>query len=308
MNKFTIIRHNKQGVKQYTLNDSKTKVAVFFGLSVAVGGIFALGLLIGSLLNDDDAHQLKINRLRATVAENQTKLQDYQQSVQQDLDAMSLQVGRLMAQSTRLNALGERLTLANNIDPTEFNLSQNPGVGSAELQLSGEQNNPKELYKSLFDLESDLSQQQERFNILAQLLDEEQIDHRTTPHHKPLKSGWISSHFGHRTDPFTGKRAMHSGIDFSGKYRAEIQAAADGIVTWSGRRGNYGLMIEIDHGNGYTTRYAHAKELKAKVGQRVRSGDSIAIMGKSGRATSEHLHFEVLKDGHKVNPWPFLQS
>lgn len=308
MNKFTIIRHNKQGIKQYTLDNSKVKITVFLGFSIVTGSVFGLGLLFGSLSNNEDAQRLKVNHLQATVAQSQNKLQDYRQSVQQDLDSMSLQIGRLMAQSTRLNALSERLTLVNNIDPTEFNLSQTPGLGGAGLQLSGEKNTPQQLYKNLFELEDNFSQQQERLDILAQLLDEEHIDYQTTPHHRPLQSGWVSSHFGYRADPFTGKRAMHSGIDFSGKYRSEIQAAADGIVVWSGDKGGYGLMVEIDHGNGYITRYAHAKELKAKVGQRVRSGDSIAIMGKSGRATSEHLHFEVLKDGKKVNPWPFLQS
>lgn len=308
MNKFTIIKHNRQGVKQYTLNNNKLKATVLIGLSMAIGGIFALGLWLGSWLKDNDGYQLKINSLKATVAQSQAKLQDYQQGVQQDLDAMSLQIGRLMAHSTRLNALGERLTLANNIDPAEFNLLQAPGVGGAEPHFSGEKNTPQALYKHLFDLEDDFSLQQERLDILAQLLDEENISHRSKPHHKPLQSGWVSSHFGRRADPFTGKRAKHLGIDFSGKYGAEIQAAADGIVVWSGRKGGYGLMVEIDHGNGYVTRYAHAKELKANFGQRVRSGESIAVMGKSGRATSEHLHFEVLKNGKKVNPWPFLQS
>ncbi|WP_154223857.1 M23 family metallopeptidase [Marinicella rhabdoformis] len=308
MNKFTIIKHDRQGMKQYALTDPKVKGLLIAGLSTGLTLVLALGIFIGSLFTGKQKDFDKIATLQSRVEQSQVALDEYKSMVQNDLDSMSLQVGRLMAQSTRLNALGNRLTEVNNINSEEFNLDIQPGIGGADLQLTGEDNTPQDLYQNLFSLENSFIKQQEKLNILTQLLNQESSNHLSTPHSKPLKGGWISSRYGKRIDPFTGQKASHSGMDFSGKYDAEITAAAEGIVVWAGKRGNYGNMVEIDHGNGYTTRYAHAKTLNVSLGQRVEAGDLIAIMGKSGRATSEHLHFEVLKNGHKVNPLPFIQS
>ncbi len=308
MNKFTIIKHDRQGMKQYALTDPKVKGLLIAGTSFVVALVMALGILLGSLFTGKQKDYDKIADLQAKVEHSQITLDEYKSMVQNDLDAMSLQVGRLMAQSTRLNALGNRLTEVNNINPEEFNLDSEPGVGGAEVALTGEHNTPQDLYQNLFSLENSFFKQQEQLNILTQMLNNETANNQAMPHNKPLQGGWISSRYGKRIDPFTGKKASHHGMDFSGKYDAEITAAAEGIVVWAGKRGNYGNMVEIDHGNGYTTRYAHAKSLNVNLGQRVEAGELIAIMGKSGRATSEHLHFEVLKNGHKVNPLPFIQS
>jgi murein DD-endopeptidase MepM/ murein hydrolase activator NlpD len=221
---------------------------------------------------------------------------------------MTLQIGKLMAQSTRLNALGTRLTTVADIDQEDFNLTEEPGIGGADIELTGEINTPQSLYENLFNLEDSFNQQQENFNILAQLLNEQNVDQNATPHILPLDKGWISSYYGKRIDPFTGQQASHSGMDYSGGYKSAILAAADGVVVWAGKRSSYGNMVEIDHGNGFMTRYAHADSISVELGQKVNAGDTIAIMGKSGRATSEHLHFEILKNGHKVNPLPFINS
>mgnify|MGYP000371488515 CR=1 FL=1 len=308
MNKFTIIKHDRQGMKQYALTDPKVKGLLITCTTGALALVMALGVLLGSMFTGKQKDFEKIADLQSSVEQSQVALDDYKSMVQNDLDSMSLQVGRLMAQSTRLNALGNRLTEVNNISAEEFNLDIAPGIGGAELELTGEHNTPQDLYQNLFSLENSFIKQQEQLNILTQLLNQETSNNQATPHTKPLEGGWISSRYGKRIDPFTGQKASHSGMDFSGKYDSEITAAAEGIVVWAGKRGNYGNMVEIDHGNGYTTRYAHAKSLNVDLGQRVSAGDLIAIMGKSGRATSEHLHFEVLKNGRKVNPLPFIQS
>jgi murein DD-endopeptidase MepM/ murein hydrolase activator NlpD len=117
----------------------------------------------------------------------------------------------------------------------------------------------------------------------------------------------MSSQFGKRTDPFTGKDAMHWGIDFAGRKGAEIVAVGAGVVTWSGNRHGYGQLVEVNHGNGLVTRYAHNEENKVAVGDQVDKGEVIALMGASGRATGPNLHFEVLRDGRKVNPLEFVQ-
>ena len=118
----------------------------------------------------------------------------------------------------------------------------------------------------------------------------------------------MSSYFGRRTDPFTGKPANHQGVDFAGKSGAEIIAVADGVVTWSSDRYGFGNLVEINHGNGYSTRYAHNAENLVAVGEEVRKGQTVALMGETGRATGPNLHFEVLKNGQRVNPVTFIRQ
>jgi murein DD-endopeptidase MepM/ murein hydrolase activator NlpD len=117
----------------------------------------------------------------------------------------------------------------------------------------------------------------------------------------------MSSYFGRRTDPFTGKPANHRGVDFAGKQGDEILAVADGVVTWSSERYGFGMLVEINHGNGYTTRYAHNDKNLVEIGQEVKKGETVALMGETGRATGPNLHFEVLKNGQRVNPVTFIR-
>ncbi len=124
----------------------------------------------------------------------------------------------------------------------------------------------------------------------------------------PASRESISSGFGLRRDPFTGRAAMHSGLDFRGAYGSPIHAAAKGRVVFAGRKSGYGWAVDIDHGNGLMTRYAHMSALNTKVGQRVEAGDVVGKLGSSGRSTGPHLHFEVRINGRAVNPRPFLEK
>jgi murein DD-endopeptidase MepM/ murein hydrolase activator NlpD len=309
MNKFTIIKHEKTGIVQYALSDQRVKLKIITAVAAISLLILSCGALIGKyLFANSNNDQTKVKELQALVDSSQLELFEHKKSVQNDIDSMTLQIGKLMAQSTRLNALGSRLTAVADINQDEFNLSEEPGIGGAELELTGESNTPQTLYTNLFNLEDSFTKQQENFNILTQLLNEQEIEQSATPHIMPLDKGWISSYYGKRIDPFTGQQANHPGMDYSGGYQSNIVAAADGVVVWAGNRSSYGKMVEIDHGNGFMTRYAHAESIQVKLGQKVTAGETIAVMGKTGRATSEHLHFEILKNGHKVNPLPFVNS
>jgi murein DD-endopeptidase MepM/ murein hydrolase activator NlpD len=126
------------------------------------------------------------------------------------------------------------------------------------------------------------------------------------PEGRPTKGGFISSYFGDRQDPFTGHEAFHRGIDFAGSAGSEVVAVAAGVVTWAGARSGYGSMVEVNHGNGYMTRYAHNQRTLVTVGQTVTRGQAIALMGSTGRSTGPHVHFEVLKNGRQINPASFL--
>ena len=118
--------------------------------------------------------------------------------------------------------------------------------------------------------------------------------------------GWMSSLYGYRSDPMSGKKEFHQGVDVAGKPGTPITAVAAGIVIWSGQRYGYGDLVEISHGNGYTTRYAHNKKNLVSVGEKVEKGEIIALMGATGRSTGTHVHFEVLRHGKHLNPNKYL--
>jgi murein DD-endopeptidase MepM/ murein hydrolase activator NlpD len=128
------------------------------------------------------------------------------------------------------------------------------------------------------------------------------------PAGRPITSGWLSSYFGIRTDPFTGKKERHKGLDFAGKLGSDVVAVASGVVTWAGRRYGYGNLVEINHGNGYSTRYGHNDKITVKVGDAVKKGQIIAKMGSTGRSTGPHVHFEVLHKGKQVDPMSYIKT
>jgi murein DD-endopeptidase MepM/ murein hydrolase activator NlpD len=127
-------------------------------------------------------------------------------------------------------------------------------------------------------------------------------DDLSRPVLRPVQGGWISSGFGRRADPFSGRPALHAGVDFAGVPNSAIVAAGAGVVSWSGGHRGYGNLIEIDHGNGYVSRYGHNAANLVAAGDYVKAGQVIALMGSTGRSTGSHLHFEVLRDGRPVNP------
>jgi murein DD-endopeptidase MepM/ murein hydrolase activator NlpD len=124
----------------------------------------------------------------------------------------------------------------------------------------------------------------------------------------PARRSSISSGFGYRRDPFTGRGAMHAGLDFRAGYGSPIHAAADGRISFVGRKAGYGNVVEINHGNGLLTRYAHMSGFRARLGQSVTAGDVIGLIGSTGRSTGPHLHFEVRINNRAVNPRPFLEA
>ena len=159
---------------------------------------------------------------------------------------------------------------------------------------------------SLEELEMQCAVQEESFDIILAGLEEQKEKWAHIPSINPVPEGWTSSGFGKRKDPFTNKEAMHLGLDFSAPTGTPIYATADGVVKSAGRQREYGLTVEIDHGNGIVTRYAHNKKLEVKRGQKVERGQLIARVGKTGRATAPHMHYEVRIDGSPVNPWRYI--
>ena len=134
------------------------------------------------------------------------------------------------------------------------------------------------------------------------------LENEVFPAGRPVEKGWISSYYGMRSDPFTGRPEFHKGMDFAGKQGSDIVAVGGGMVTWAGKRYGYGNMVEITHGNGYVTRYGHLEKIVVEVGQAVKKGQLIATLGSTGRSTGPHVHFEVIENGKTVNPLKFIQA
>ena len=187
--------------------------------------------------------------------------------------------------------------------------SQQDHMGGPEEPIAAGSNVAiPDVVDAMTSLDVQLADREAQLWVLENVLMNENLEDRVYPQGRPVNAGWLSSYFGKRTDPFTGKPANHLGIDFAGKMGADITAVADGVVTWSGDRYGFGAMVEINHGNGYSTRYAHNSENLVEVGDEVRKGQVIALMGKSGRATGPNLHFEVLRNGQRVNPLNFIRD
>ena len=231
------------------------------------------------------------------------------QETEDTMDALAIRIGEMNARVIRLDAVGRRLIDMAELDDGEFDFSADPALGGPEEPYGNEEAvAAPELVAAMEVLDSQLDDREAQLAVLEGVLMNQNLSERVHPQGRPVKSGWMSSYFGKRTDPFTGKPASHRGVDFAGKMGTEIIAVADGVVTWSSSRYGYGEMVEINHGNGYATRYAHNSENLVKVGDEVRKGQTVALMGKTGRATGPNLHFEVLKNGTRVNPVKFIRQ
>jgi murein DD-endopeptidase MepM/ murein hydrolase activator NlpD len=224
----------------------------------------------------------------------------------QSVNALAARLAELQAASTRLDALGERLAQMGQLSLDEFDFTSPAPLGGAALDDTIGPTSEHDLRTAIARLSDRLRRQSTQLDALQFLMVNRQLESELTPAGWPVRKGWISSRFGERSDPFTGERAQHLGLDFAGTRGTEVLSVASGVVIWAAGRAAYGNTVEIDHGNGYRTRYAHNEALVVKPGDHVSAGQVIARMGSSGRASAPHVHFEVLKDGQRVNPSRFV--
>lgn len=240
--------------------------------------------------------------LHTELLASRKALEDARAQAQREINAMAIKLGELQAQANRLNALGQRLTERGRFEGGEFNFSERPSMGGPE-NPDGE---PIDLAASLGKVEASFAQAGKQLDVLDALLKSEAQTEASRPNRAPAP-GFISSGFGPRPDPFTGARSHHFGLDFDANIGDPIWAAADGIVSFSGRRGGFGNTVVVDHGDGYQTLYAHNQKNLVRVGDLVRAGQQLATVGSSGRSTGSHLHFEVHVNGRPVNPKAYLE-
>ena len=234
--------------------------------------------------------------------------QNAKEFMRENLNAMAVRLGQMQAQLIRLDALGERLSALAGVKPQEFRLSEPPGLGGAlPTSMPVEDLSMKELTGQLDALSKHMENRYDYLGILESRLFDARVKKKLMPTVKPVDVNWNASSFGWRIDPFTGQRAMHEGIDFLVDSGTPIHAAAAGLVVVARFHPQYGNMIDIDHGNDYITRYAHASKLLVKAGDLVQRGAVIALSGTTGRSTGPHVHFEVRYKGVAQNPNRFLK-
>lgn len=247
--------------------------------------------------------------LESELLQQRAELEEAKQAAQDDLNALALRLGQLQAHVMRLDALGERITRMSDLDDGEFDFGKPPAQGGP-LADGGEipAIPVQDFMAQLEELSKRLEDREEQLQVLESMLRSHSLQEQILPGGRPIKSGWLSSYYGMRADPFTGKKAYHSGVDFASKEGSEVVAVASGVVTWAGERWGYGNLVEINHGKGYVTRYGHSKDVLVKVGQRVKKGDVVATVGSTGRSTGPHVHFEVLRNGRAVDPAKYIRA
>lgn len=297
-----IVSKSLRTPRKFCLSERRTQVFVAGALALILGvGFFAGFLLRGA----NGAALAEVKRLQDTVAQQQARLDDASEEAQREINALAARLGELQAQANRLNALGERLTRIGGLEDGEFSFGEAPSVGGGD---DGEAAPLSEasLTGRLQSVAAELQFAGNQLSLLEALLVNRDLDDSLMPSGLPVRSGYASSGFGNRLHPVTGFSAFHRGMDFNGPAGSDVLSVADGVVIFSGVDGAYGNKIDIDHGNGYMTRYAHNRKNLVQVGERVRAGDVIAEMGRTGRTTGVHVHFEVWHNGRPVNPRQYL--
>jgi murein DD-endopeptidase MepM/ murein hydrolase activator NlpD len=224
--------------------------------------------------------------------------------MRENLDAMARKVGEMQAKLVQLDALGERVSGLAGVTPNE--IRSEPGRGGA--LVSGRPLSLEELQATLADLDRLTDQRADLMTVVESRLFEQKVRKMMVPTQQPVSEGNLGSSFGWRIDPFSGRSALHTGLDFQADPGTPILSAAGGVVVTQEFHLAYGNMIEIDHGNDLITRYAHASKVLVKKGDLIKRGQKIAEVGTTGRSTGPHLHFEVLVQGVPQDPQKFLSA
>lgn len=267
-----------------------------------LAGVFALGLTLGQR---SMAHMALLNPT-ATLRAEQAQVNSLRSQLQDRVDALAMRLGALNAHMIRLNALGKRLTQMANISSREFDFDNDPPQGGSESDGVGRGAEVPDLTSMIDTLSRRLDARSAQFSALENVILGQQLSADIKPTGRPVREGYISSYFGERMDPFNGEEAMHKGVDFATEAGSDVLAVASGIVTWSGPREGYGNLVEINHGNGLVTRYAHNARTLVAVGDEVERGQAVAEVGSTGRSTGPHVHFEVLRNGTQIDPMAFV--
>ena len=300
---FQIVSARTGRVRQFDLTENRTLMIGAAGTLLLVTVIFFSGIQLGRFI----AGPLQGEQLARELQEQRMAIDATRQQVQGKVDALAKRVGTLNAHLLRLDALGRRITDLADLDRGEFDFDAPPPTGGPEGgEGEGGSVAVPELASTLDALELQLQDRDRQLVVLENLMAMRELGERIIPGGLPLIGGWISSHYGYRSDPFTGHRALHRGVDFAGRPGTRIVSVAPGVVSYAGYKAGYGYVVEVTHPTGYLTRYGHNSRNLVRSGQTVQKGDAVAVIGSTGRSTGTHVHFEVERDGKVLNPSRYL--
>lgn len=289
--------------RQFNLARPRTLGGLVALTVLGVAGVFTLGWQLGKGVHREIA-LAETTRFAAVLAQQKQEIAGLKQQLQLRIDAMAMRIGEVNAHIIRLNALGKRLTEMAEIDSREFDFDRSPPSGGPEGE--GVSAQIPDLSAMLARLEQRADLRESQLAALENVILTRELKEEIHPEGRPVATGYISSYFGERADPFDGRETFHKGVDFAGSIGSDVVAVAAGVVTWAGERSGYGKLIEINHGDGYATRYAHNSRTLVSVGQTVKRGEAVALMGSTGHSTGPHVHFEVLHNGRQVDPLSFI--
>lgn len=239
------------------------------------------------------------------VNEQENQIVKTRNFVRQHMDVLGSQIGSLQAQVSRINAVEQRIAESSGIDLSDFQFNEDPPIGGTDSAADMD-SEEIDIENAITAIEEQLAVRESELAAVDFLLTRKSLQTQQTPAGWPVQKGWVSSSFGNRMHPMTGKKQFHRGVDIPGKPGADVLAVADGVVVRSEKNGNYGWLIEIDHGDDYTTLYSHNRANHVIEGQTVIKGERIAEIGSTGRSTGPHVHFEVKKADRNINPIKYL--
>ena len=295
---------NKNGEPvQISLPSWKIRLVIVAVVALC-SGLIASGFMLRQSSIVDAA---VIENWRMKIQEQDAVVEELQTDSVARRQAVGRQIADMQARLWRMEALASYMHESSGLPQDEFDFDAQVSQGGP-INPEAEVLNVQNLDSKLANLSERLKQRETELSILDQVLMGVYTQKGAMPAGAPIVKGWMSSPFGERVDPISGKKAWHEGMDFACANGSDVVAVANGIVVFSGRRDGYGLIVEISHGENLRTRYGHHQELLVQAGQSVKRGDVIGLMGSSGRSTGPHVHFEVLKSGKPVNPARYVSA
>ena len=287
--------------RSVTLSQSQV-ILIAVGILLA-GFVLAMATYVVTMKFAVDLRNPYLRSLLAAL--HQDELKRNEAEMKENLSSLAVKVGELQARILRLDAFGERLAKAAGVKPTEFRFDEKPGQGGP-APMGGRELTMQEFQQMLGEISRTLDDRADKLGVLDSLLMDDRLARKTVPTTMPIAAGYYSSNYGYRVDPISGRSSFHTGVDLIAPPGTPVLAAAGGVVSAAGFIPEYGLIVDIDHDNGLTTRYAHLSKSLVKVGDVVLKGQPVAQVGSTGRSTGPHLHFEVREKGIPLNPNKFL--
>lgn len=301
--------HASKAPKAYDMGDFRIRAHLLGVLVLAVVLCAGVGAALALIISSPRSRTLdQVHALQQRVQAQNQQLAEVGGHAQEAVNALAVKLGLLQAQSVRLDALGMRLAAVGKLDASEFDFSHSPSVGGPEMDVGSSYALPASLSKGITSLSTRFDTQQTQLRALQDLLLDRKVTSKLRPTGMPVTGGYISSYFGARIDPINGHHSFHPGLDIAVPDDTPVHAVGEGIVTYAGVRRGYGNVVEIDHGDGYMTRYAHNDKLLVHAGEHVKVGQAVAESGSTGRSTGPHVHFEVWYKGRVVNPMAYVRS